>query len=123
MYENNKINKTKKRLIIFSVFLVVAVLLGYVYIRSDYNKLFYVNKSDSEITIDKVSKLVELPKSEKPTVATVSDLNILKDQQFFSKAKIGDKVLIYTKAQKVVLYRPERNIIIDMTPINMQTDN
>lgn len=76
------------------------------------------NKEIGDI-IAEVSKLIILPNDEKPTIATVSDPKVLKDQPFFSKAKVGDKVLIYTKAQKAILYDPVANKIVNIAPINL----
>lgn len=70
-------------------------------------------------TVDKVSHLIVLPKGETPTIATVTDPKLLKDQPFFANAQVGDKVLIYTTAKKAILYRPSANIIIDVAPINI----
>jgi len=63
-----------------------------------------------------VSKLIILPTDETPTLATVSDANKLKNQAIFAKAKDGDRVLIYVKAQKVIIYRPSAHKIVDVNP-------
>lgn len=66
-----------------------------------------------------VGKLIVLPADESPTVATVSDPEALKDQAFFTGAKQGDKVLIYTNAKKAILYDPSIKKIINIAPINI----
>lgn len=66
-----------------------------------------------------VGKLIELPTGETPTVATVVDVEKLKDQAFFAKAKNGDKVLIYTNARKAYLYSPANNKLIEVAPLNI----
>jgi len=63
-----------------------------------------------------VGKLMELP-HETPTIATVTDVNKLEDQPFFAKAQNGDKVLIFSAAQRAIIYRPSTNKVIDITPI------
>lgn len=77
----------------------------------------------SNMLIEEVGKLVDLPKGETSTVATVTDISKLKEQPFFTKAKNGDKVLIYTQARKAYLYRPSTNKVIDIAPINIGTNS
>ena len=60
-----------------------------------------------------------LPTGESPNVATIIDKDKLKDQAFFNNAENGDKVLIYTKAQKAIIYRPSTNKIINVGPITL----
>lgn len=78
-------------------------------------------QDDTKDLIKKVSELIELPKGETPTVATVTDLSKLKNQPFFAKAQKGDKVLIFEKAGKAVLYRPTTDKIIEYAPINIES--
>lgn len=58
---------------------------------------------------------MELPAGEQPTLATVADQEKLKGQDFFSHAQNGDKLLIYPKAKKAILYRPSTGKIIEVT--------
>ena len=73
--------------------------------------------------ITKISKLIELPEGEEPTVATISDISKLKDQAFFASAHNGDKILIYTNAKKAILYDEKANKIIDVAPVNIGTSS
>jgi|SRR3989339_148153 len=66
-----------------------------------------------------IGKLMELPTDEQPNVATVLDKEKLKDQPFFAKAENGDKVVIYSKAMKAILYRESSNKIVDVAPIQI----
>ena len=69
--------------------------------------------------ISEVGKLMDLPKGEEPTVATITDINKLKDQPLFSKGSNGDKVLIYATARKAILYDPVGNRIVDVETIDI----
>ena len=69
--------------------------------------------------IAKVGKLIELPQGEDPTVATIRDKEKLKEQAFFARAENEDKVLIYTQAKRVILYRPSTDKVIEVAPLNI----
>ena len=71
--------------------------------------------------VAEVGRLIDLPSGEEPTIATITDLEKLKDQPFFKNAKNGDKVIIYTQAKKAILYDPVAKKIIDVAPINIGT--
>lgn len=57
--------------------------------------------------------------NEKPTIATVEDTKKLSGQTFFQSARNGDKVLIYAKAQKAVLYRPSISKVIEVAHVRI----
>lgn len=62
-----------------------------------------------------IKKRMILPDDETPTVATVNDVETLKkDQPFFEKAQNGDKVIIYVKAKKAIVYRPQEDLIVNV---------
>lgn len=89
-------------------------------IKKDPSKLQELNKDEVAQLVAKVRMLYELPGDEQPTVATVADAEALKKSEpFFAKAQNGDKVLIYAKAKKAILYRPSTNKIIEVAPINI----
>lgn len=79
-------------------------------------------REESKQLIDEVGALMLLPKDEQPTIATVSDLEKLKDQPFFANAELGDKVLIFTKAKKAILYRPGERKVIELAPLNVGSE-
>jgi uncharacterized protein YneF (UPF0154 family) len=118
----------KKPLGIFIVLVICAVLAffayGYYSTRNQLMHLKSANSSsksnDTQQLINKVGSLVQLPADESPTIATVSNASRLKNQQFFSMAKDGDKLLIYSKSGLGVLYRPSTNKIIAYSPVNLK---
>ena len=78
-------------------------------------------RKEAEQLVGVVKKLIILPEGELPTVATVSDPTKLKDQAFFAKAKVGDKVLLYAAAKKAYLYDPKANRILEVAPITIDS--
>lgn len=77
-----------------------------------------LTEKENQTLVAKLGQLIVLP-DEQPTVATVADPNKLKDQAFFAKAKVGDKVFIFTNAKKAILYDEENNKIVEVAPINI----
>lgn len=78
-----------------------------------------IAKEETAKIVALVGKLVILPEGEEPILATVTDKEKLKDQIAFVKADNGDKILIYSIAQKAYIYNPTKNVIVDVVPINM----
>jgi len=76
-------------------------------------------KEEIRAVTSALSKFMDLPTDEEPTIATVLDKEKVKDQPFFAKAENGDKVIIYTKSGKAILFRPSTGRIIDIAPINL----
>ena len=114
--------KQKFTKIVFPLVAVVAIALaGYFYSQVVALKKNPQAIAQEEVTdlVAKVSKLVVLPATEVPTIATVSDPEALKDQAFFASAVKGDKVLIYAEAKKAVLYSVLMNKVLDIAPLNI----
>lgn len=78
------------------------------------------SRAETEAVIAKLQKLMVLPEGENPSVATVLDVEKIKDQPFFTKASNGDKVVIYTKAKIAILYSPEKNLIVNVSPVSTE---
>ena len=76
-------------------------------------------QAEVDALVAQVGKLMALPTDEKPTIATVTDASKVKDQPFFANAKNDDRVLIYQKAQKAILFRPSENRIIEVGSLNI----
>lgn len=69
--------------------------------------------------LKKVGRIALLPQDEDPTIATVTDAFRLRGQKFFSQAENDDKVIIFPKAQRAILYRPNIDKVIESAPINI----
>ena len=74
---------------------------------------------EAQELVAQVSQLIVLPQDEDPVIATVADPERLADTPFFSKAKVGDKVLIYNNARKAILYDPVEHRILEVAPLNI----
>jgi len=124
MERKNGVGRLFLKLLPYVVFLVLGIALG-IYFAQQKPELFGLSKgavaaqAEVDITISKVGKLITLPTDEKPTVATVTDASKVKSQPFFQNAQNGDIVLIYTKAQKAILYRPSENKIVEVGAVNI----
>lgn len=79
-----------------------------------------VVQAEIDKLLDEVGGLIALPKDERPTVATVSDADKVREQPFFKNAQNGDKVIIYTNAKKAILYRPSEKQIVEVGAVNIQ---
>ncbi|PIZ61510.1 hypothetical protein COY17_04310 [Candidatus Saccharibacteria bacterium CG_4_10_14_0_2_um_filter_52_9] len=124
--------RLKTKLIVLLAVVIVAVVAGlFVNQVHTNNQLKKENQklsnpqaaaqAETRTLTQEVGKLIELPSSETPTVATVVDVSKLQKQPFFASAKNGDRVLIFTQAKKAILYRPATNKIIQVAPINLGT--
>jgi hypothetical protein len=106
--------------LVLLTFLVIGVFGYRFYTLQQKTKGQAQLSSEPKELVSQVGKLMDLPLNEQPTIATVSDVTKLKDQPFFALAQNGDKVLIYQKAKKAILYRPATGKIIDVGPVNIQ---
>lgn len=114
------------RIAAFLVAVVACAALGYygyLYVaRSESETRTTPEAADAQVTdtIARVSELIMLPEGEEPTIATVTDPDRLKDQEFFKNAKVGDRVLLYTKARKAFLYDPVAHRLVEVAPITTE---
>lgn len=121
-----RVNRT---IISFAVVFVLALIPSIYFYNQNKDTQKKLNetsqkKSDEPAQIiEKVAKHALLPTDEQPTIATISDPEKLKGQAFFTSAQTGDKVLVYSKAGKAVLYRPSIDKVIVMAPLNSESQN
>ncbi len=71
--------------------------------------------------LDKVTKLIKINLDPRPTVATITDINALRDTNvFYQKAENGDNLII--TPNRAILYDPDENIILDVVPVQIETN-
>lgn len=115
----------KNILIVFFavVFLVVAGNYFLAYYHNYFSNPDIIKQREINSLTLKIGRVMELPKGEQPTLATVTDKEKLKGQEFFANAKNGDKLLVYPKAKKAILYRPATEKIIEVTNLTDPNQN
>ena len=119
--------KTKKRAslskIIYVSAMVIVIAFGsfffvrYIQVNNKYNDAILTQDQRNQQTLDKISKLMALPKDEKPT-----DIIVIKDKEklsspattkaFYAEVKNGDILVAFQKANQAIIYRPSENRII-----------
>lgn len=106
------------------VFFILAASIPSIYFYQQYKNILeklkdptVASREEMRSLVERVSQIAELPQGEDPAVATVSDLEKIKNQPFFAHAKLGDKVLVYNNAKKAILYDPTAHKIIEIGPI------
>jgi len=118
--------KVSKKLSVYILLALSILLLGaagyffYQYQKLSKNPIAAQIKAqeESQKLVAEIGKIMLLPKDETPTVATVSDIDKLKDQPFFENAANGNKVLIYPDSKLAIIYDPENSLIVNVGPIN-----
>ena len=106
---------------IVSIIAIIAVgLLIYLYgqyrtTQELLKKTSVGSNQEIQTLTDAIGAVMELPTTETPTLATVTDTAKLPAIPFFARATLGDKVIIYQKAAKAILYRPSSKKIIDVS--------
>src|SRR3989344_1674441 len=116
----------QKYAIIAVVVLVVLGLGGYLFLQYQNSKKAPVASpantgEETKKLVEEINKVYSLPEGEEPTVATITDIEKLKSEPFFQRAKNGNKVLIYPLAKKVILYDPASKKVLDVAPFNPGT--
>jgi hypothetical protein len=116
---NSKIVKIIYVTLLVLIVISVAIAIYYTLIYKNINTNKTIDVAETTKIVEKVGKIIDLPKNEIPTIATVSDISKLSNQPFFERAKNGDQVLFYTEAKKAYIYDPKNNIIVEVASLNV----
>lgn len=118
----NMKNFIKRNSLVLLSILVLVLISSIVFF---YFKSVYVNDANTaeiKSLVKKVGKHMILPKGEMPSVSSISDPELLKNVVFFEGAKSGDRVLIYNKSKKAILYDEENDKIVNIAPVIIEVD-
>lgn len=70
--------------------------------------------------LEKLRRHMNIPTDPAPTVATIVDINRLREANaFYNAAENGDHLIITEK--RAILYDPERDLILDVVPVAIDT--
>ena len=76
------------------------------------------NKETAKRIVQRVGKLIVLPKDIEPTVATIVNIEALRSRNaFYNTAENGDYLLV--TPTRAILYNDKRNIILDVAPVQV----
>jgi Asp-tRNA(Asn)/Glu-tRNA(Gln) amidotransferase C subunit len=76
------------------------------------------NRAEAQRIITKVQQLMEIDVSVEPTVATIVDVDVLRERNaFYDKAENGDFLVV--TPTRAILYDEENNVIIDVIPVQI----
>jgi hypothetical protein len=112
----------KKYILIFLIILVLilaALVFFFFHKTQTLQNTTASQQKETATLISEVGRIILLPTNETPTIATVSDPTLLKNQPFFVNATKGDKVLIYSSAKRAILYDPVQKKIINVASIDI----
>lgn len=71
--------------------------------------------------LESVRRHIDLPTDPEPTVATIVDVDRLRESSpFYDKANNGDNLII--TESRAILYNPERDIILDVVPVQINQE-
>jgi hypothetical protein len=112
-----KANTTGKGLLIAIIVLIVAIIaIVTTVILKNNNDIPEANIAQTSGIQEKVAQHMMLP-DETAYVATLTDKDAVLDQPFYTNAQNGDRVLLFKKNKKAVIYRESEDKIINVGPI------
>jgi hypothetical protein len=111
-------------LLIGATLLVVIGVLGYGYMTARNDLMNQATKGQHEASklTEKIGVFMQLP-NEGATLAVVKDVEKLRGQEFFKSAENDDKVLIFPKSGRALLYRPSTDKVIEYSKVSLNAES
>lgn len=109
--------KVPKKILLGS-FLVIAIFIGLHWYHF-YSLIVFQDEGQREAAriAHSVSGRVQLPKNEDPALAIIKDKKVINRGGVLADAENGDRILLYYKSGKAVLYRPSNGKIVAIGPL------
>lgn len=77
-----------------------------------------LNAEQTQKLLEKVGKVAVLPNEPNPVVATINDVETLASRQnFYKDAHNGDKLLVFARSRKAIIFDEKNNLIVNIGPI------
>lgn len=102
---------------LFLISCVILLIAVYLYLNTE--KKVVTAPNDSNTVMVQVKRLMDLPNDESPQVIPINDLASFKDNLFFTRARVGDMLIVYIKNHVAILYATEERKIINMSKITI----
>lgn len=126
--KNTKKSKTRSKIIVvLNILLILSLMTGIVFLYIKYaeshamvSKLSTAegqqefNKKELYAILADMRRLVELPSGEEPSIATMVNVDKVKNIEFYNNAQNGDRVVEYSDSKIRYIYRPSNKTIINV---------
>lgn len=112
----------KKKILIVAV-VIILVIAGGVYYWTTSKPEGGVPSAEVESILSKLGTHMLLPSGETPQIGQIDDpVEGAKTQPFIAGAVKGDLLIVYVKAAKAIVYSPSRDIIVNVGPVSMDSE-
>jgi hypothetical protein len=102
----------RRRTILFVIIAAVVIAMVFYFVNNGAN-----DDGDASV-LKKLEQIMILPAGEAPTISTVTNAEGLRNESsFYRNVANGDKILIYQGASKIIIFRDEKNLIVNVGPI------
>ena len=119
---NNTRSPRKIRLLLgISLVIITAALVGFgLYSFHAWRSAVASNPATAQQAIIKSVNDLAITPNESPQIATIKDASKLTSGALAHAAKNGDVLLIYNKANRIIVYRPSTHKLVDILSIQPQ---
>lgn len=82
-----------------------------------------IQQKQVDAILKDLNKLILITEEEEPTVATILDVEVLRQDnpEFYKNAQDGDILIIYS--QRAIVFRRDKNMIVNVAPVFVQPDS
>lgn len=82
-----------------------------------------IQQKQVDAILKDLNKLILITEEEEPTVATILDVEVLRQDnpEFYKNAQDGDILIIYS--QRAIIFRRDKNMIVNVAPVFVQPDS